>query len=108
MAILVPMMQLVVEKRIAAGDKEAKLVYDAMAYQVSKEIGSAAAVLGRVDAIILTGGLAYGEEFIELISSRIEWISDIIVYPGEDELQALAEGAIHVLSGEETAKTYPS
>ena len=99
----------VVEKRIAAGDKKAELVYEAMAYQVAKEIGSAAAVLrGRVDAIILTGGLAYGKEFIEQISSRIDWISDIIVYPGEDELQALAEGAIRVLSGEEKAKNYPS
>lgn len=98
-----------VEKRIAKGDEKAKLVYDAMAYQVSKEIGSAAAVLqGRVDAIILTGGLAYGSEFVELISSNIDWISDVLVYPGEDELQALAEGAIRVLSGEEIAKNYPS
>jgi butyrate kinase len=99
----------IVEKRIASGDEKAKLIYDAMAYQIAKEIGGASAVLrGRVDAIILTGGLAYGKEFIELISSKIDWISDIVVYPGEDELQALAEGAIRVLSGEETAKIYPS
>ncbi|CAM3125026.1 butyrate kinase [Filibacter tadaridae] len=98
-----------VEKRIATGDKQAKLIYDAMAYQVAKEIGSSAAVLcGKVDAIILTGGLAYGKEFIESISSKVDWIADIIVYPGEDELQALAEGANRVLSGEETAKIYPS
>ena len=98
----------IVEKRIAAGDEKAKLVYEAMAYQIAKEIGSAATVLeGKVDAIILTGGLAYGSEFIELISSKIEWIADIIVFPGEDELQALAEGAIRVLSGEEEAKSYP-
>ena len=97
-----------VEKRIAKGDEKAKLIYEAMAYQISKEIGSAAAVLqGRVDAIILTGGLAYGKEFVELISSKIDWISDILIYPGEDELQALAEGAIRVLSGEEKAKNYP-
>ena len=63
---------------------------------------------GRVDAIILTGGLAYGKEFVKDISSKIDWISDIVVYPGEDELQALAEGAIRVLSGEEIAKIYPS
>lgn len=98
-----------VEKRIAKGDEKAKFIYDAMAYQIAKEIGSAATVLqGRVDAIILTGGLAYGKEFIELISSKIDWISDVLVYPGEDELQALAEGAIRVLSGEEKAKNYPS
>ncbi|MHA6259546.1 butyrate kinase [Sporosarcina sp. CAU 1771] len=99
----------VVEKKISSGDEKAKLVYEAMAYQVAKEIGSAAAALkGRVDAIILTGGLAYGKEFIEQISSRIDWISDVVVYPGEDELQALAEGALRVLSGEEEAKNYPS
>jgi butyrate kinase len=98
-----------VEKRIAAGDEKAKLIYDAMAYQIAKEIGSAAAVLeGRIDAIILTGGLANGKDFIESISSKIDWISDVVVYPGEDELQALAEGAIRVLSGEEKAKNYPS
>ncbi len=98
-----------VEKRIASGDTEAKEVYDAMAYQVAKEIGSAAAVLtGKVDAIILTGGLAYGKEFVTEISNRINWIADVVVYPGEDELQALAEGAIRVLNGEESAKMYPS
>lgn len=98
-----------VEKMIEQGNDKAKLVYDAMAYQVAKEIGSAATVLkGQVDAIILTGGLAYGKQFVKNISSRIDWISDIIVYPGEDELQALAEGAIRVLTGEEDAKTYPS
>lgn len=98
-----------VEKRIAAGDEKAKLVYDAMAYQIAKEIGSAATVLhGKIDAIILTGGLAYGKEFIKLITSKIDWISEVVVYPGEDELQALAEGAIRVLSGEERAKNYPA
>ncbi|MFJ7933786.1 butyrate kinase [Sporosarcina sp. NPDC096371] len=98
-----------VEKRIENGDAEAQLVYEAMAYQVAKEVGSAATVLrGQVDAIILTGGLAYGKGFVEDISSKIAWITDIVVYPGEDELQALAEGAIRVLSGEETAKIYPS
>ena len=97
-----------VEQRIVAGDEKAKLVYDAMAYQIAKEIGSAASVLeGKIDAIILTGGLAYGTEFIELITSKIGWISEVLVYPGEDELQALAEGAIRVLSGEEQAKNYP-
>jgi butyrate kinase len=97
-----------VEKMIEKGSEEAKLVYSAMAYQVAKEIGSAGAALsGRVDAIILTGGLAYGKEFIKDISSRINWIADVIVQPGENELQALAEGALRVLLGEEAEKNYP-
>lgn len=98
-----------VEKRIAKGDKEAELVYDAMAYQVAREIGSASAVLeGKIDAIILTGGLAYGKDFVESISKRINWIADVVVQPGENELQALSEGAIRVLNGEEKAKVYPN
>lgn len=98
-----------VEKRIAAGDGHAKEVYSAMAYQVAKEIGSAAAVLqGKVDAIILTGGLAYGKGFTAEIQSYVDWISKVVIYLGEDELQALAEGAIRVLTGEEAAKVYPS
>lgn len=97
-----------VEKRIEAGDQEAKLVYDAMAYQVAKEIGAASTVLsGKVDAIILTGGLAYGNGFVKSITDRINWIADVIVHPGENELQALAEGAIRVLRGEEEAYGYP-
>ncbi|MFS0781010.1 butyrate kinase [Bacillus sp. 1P06AnD] len=96
-----------VEKMINNGDEKAKLIYSAMAYQVAKEIGAAAAVLeGNIDAIILTGGLAYGKSFTEDISSRISWIADVIVHPGENELQALAEGAIRVLSGSEKAKIY--
>ncbi|WP_409297874.1 butyrate kinase [Peribacillus sp. SCS-26] len=97
------------EKMIASGNKEAELVYSAMAYQVAKEIGSQSAVLrGKVDAIILTGGLAYGKEFVRDISSRVNWIADVIVQPGENELQALAEGALRVLLGEEPAKVYPN
>lgn len=97
-----------VEKMIENGDEKAKLVYSAMAYQVAKEIGSASAVLGgKVDAIILTGGLAYGKGFVKEISERINWIADIIVQPGENELQALAEAALRVLRGEETEKEYP-
>jgi butyrate kinase len=80
-----------------------------MAYQVSKEIGAASTVLsGRVDAIVLTGGLAYGKEFVKKITDRIEWISDCIIQPGENELQALAEGGLRVLMGEEEAKKYPN
>jgi butyrate kinase len=96
-----------VEKRVQKGDLTAKSVYEAMAYQVAREIGSASTVLsGDVDAIILTGGLAYGKEFIASISERVNWIADVLVMPGENELQALAEGAVRVLNKEEKAKTY--
>lgn len=98
-----------VEERITAGDEKAKLVYDAMAYQVAKEIGAASTVLnGEVDAIILTGGLAYGKGFVTTITDRIKWIADVIVHPGENELQALVEGALRVLRGEENSKQYPN
>ncbi|BEP28191.1 butyrate kinase [Helicovermis profundi] len=97
----------IVEEKIENGDKEAELVYKAMAYQVSKEIGACAAVLkGKVDAIILTGGLTYDKGLVGWIKDSVEFISDVIVYPGEDEMSALAEGGIRVLSGEEKAKIY--
>ncbi|ADU29995.1 butyrate kinase [Evansella cellulosilytica] len=96
-----------IEKRIEDGDKEAELIFDAMAYQVAKEIGAASVVLeGKVDAIVLTGGLAYGERFVKNITRRIEWISNVIIKPGENELQALAEGALRVLQNKEDAKEY--
>lgn len=89
------------------GDEKAKLIFDAMAYQVAKEIGKCAAVLcGKVDAIILTGGIAYGKEMVQAISERVSFISNIVVYPGEDEMLALAEGGLRVLRGEEPAKEY--
>ncbi|MGX4669536.1 butyrate kinase [Cerasibacillus sp. JNUCC 74] len=98
-----------VERRIASGDTFAKQVYEAMAYQVAKDIGAMSAVLkGEIDAIVLTGGLAYGKSFTDLIISRVDWIADTIVYPGEDELQALNEGVLRVLRGEETPKVYHS
>lgn len=96
-----------VENRIAQGDEKAEHIYDAMAYQIAKEIGASAAVLaGKVDAIVLTGGLAYGKEFVKKITDRIQWIGDVIIKPGENELQALAEGALRVLRNEEDAKEY--
>ncbi|WP_170007601.1 butyrate kinase [Bacillus fonticola] len=96
-----------VEKRIKNGDEQAKLIYEAMAYQVSKEIGAQSAVLnGKIDAILLTGGLAYGKDFVSQILERVSWIADCVVHPGENELQALAEGALRVLNGEEIAKEY--
>nr|WP_089967886.1 butyrate kinase [Lihuaxuella thermophila] len=96
-----------VEKMIAGGDEKAKLVYEAMAYQVAKEIGACSAVLsGKVDGIILTGGLAYGEMFTNMIKERISWIAPVYIVPGENELQALVEGALRVIRGEEEARTY--
>lgn len=96
-----------VKKMMEEGNKEAELLYKAMAYQVAKEIGSCAAVLkGEVDAVILTGGLAYGEEYVSWIKERVSFISQVVVYPGEDEMLALAEGGLRVLKGEETAKEY--
>lgn len=98
-----------VEQMVYNGDERAKLVFSAMAYQVAKEIGSASAVLsGRVDAIVLTGELADGKRLVEEISSRINWIADVYVHPGENELLALAEGVLRILRCEEAAKKYPN
>ncbi|WP_028783149.1 butyrate kinase [Thalassobacillus devorans] len=98
-----------IENRIEQGDRKAALIYDAMAYQIAKEIGSMSAVLeGKVDAIVLTGGLAYGKEFVKQISERVKWIADILVYPGENELEALNEGTLRVLHQEELPKQYPN
>jgi butyrate kinase len=89
------------------GDKNALLIFKAMAYQVAKEIGSCAAVLcGDVEAIILTGGLVYNNEFAGWIKDRVKFISNVVIYPGEDEMLALAEGGLRVLRGEEEAKEY--
>ncbi|MCY8824828.1 butyrate kinase [Bacillus atrophaeus] len=98
-----------VENMIQSGDEKARLIYNAMAYQVAKEIGAASAVLkGEVEVIVLTGGLAYGKSFVSSIRSYIDWISDVLVYPGENELQSLAQGALRVLLGEEQSKRYPN
>ncbi len=88
-------------------EPEAKLVFDAFVYQVSKDIGAQATVLkGKVDQIILTGGIAYGEQVTNDIKERVSFIAPVTVYPGEDELLALAEGALRVMNGEEEAKIY--
>jgi butyrate kinase len=93
-----------VERRIAAGDSNAALIFDAMVYQIAKDVGAMATVLnGRVDAILLTGGMAHSEKLIGQLQTAIEWISTVVVYRGEDELQALAEGALRVLRHEEQA-----
>ena len=91
-----------VECRALSGEPEAALVYDALCYQVAKGIaGLAAAACGRVDGVLLTGGLAYSEEICARIRRRVEFIAPVQAYPGENEMQALAEGALRVLRGEE-------
>lgn len=96
-----------VEERIEAGDAYARLVYEAMAYQIAKEIGAMATVLcGAVDAIVITGGVAHSKVLLEWIESRVAWIAPVLVYAGEDEMLALAQGALRVLRGEEVAHDY--
>ena len=91
----------------AEHDKKIAGVVDAFHYQIGKEIGAMAAVMhGKVDQIIFTGGIAYGKETIDAISEMVSWIAPITVYPGEDELLALAQGALRVLKGEEKAQEY--
>lgn len=96
-----------VNKKCDEGDAKANEVREAFLLQVAKDIGSMACVLnGKVDRIIVTGGIAYGKEIVDKLKERAEWIAPFTVYPGEDELLALAQGAIRVLSGEEEAKIY--
>ncbi len=96
-----------VEERIKRGDKDAEEVYRAMAYQVAKEIGAMSTVLkGRVDAVLLTGGLAGSKLFTSWIKERIDFIAPVEIYPGEDEMTSLVHGALRVLRGEEKALTY--
>lgn len=93
--------------KMAESDPKAKIVMDAFVYQIAKGIGEFAAVLdGEVDAIVFTGGMAHSERFVEMISKKVRFIGRIEVFPGEDELAALAEGALRVIKGEENAKEY--
>ncbi|KAB3531281.1 butyrate kinase [Alkaliphilus pronyensis] len=96
-----------VEKMIEAGDEKAKLIYDAMAYQIAKEIGGMATVIqGKIDAVVLTGGLAHSKYLTDYIKERVEFIAPFKVHPGEDEMIALNEGAMRVLKGLENPKIY--
>jgi butyrate kinase len=89
------------------GDQKAALIIEAIAYQISKEIGAAAAVLeGKVDAIILTGGLAYQESHVERIMNRVGFIAEVVVFPGEDEIKALAYNGLLALDGKIEIKSY--
>jgi butyrate kinase len=93
--------------RAGRGDALAARLVEAMTYQVAKSIGALAVALdGRVDAVILTGGMAHQEEVVDPIRRRVAWIAPVAVIPGEDELGALAEGALRVISGQEAARAY--
>ena len=98
-----------VEKRAADGEELAIKIQDALGYQVAKAIGEMAVVLnGYVDAILLTGGLAYSKYLTRFITSKVEFISEVHVYPGEDELEALALNALRVATGEIEPLEYPN
>ena len=96
-----------VEKRIDAGDEQAALALEAMALGVAESIARLSVVVsGRVDAILLTGGIAHSVRVTDMIADRVRFIAPVHKLPGENEMQALADGACRVLSGEEAAKTY--
>lgn len=96
-----------VREKINTGDKHSKLILDAMIYQISKEIGAMAAVLkGKVDVILLTGGIAHQEYVVKGITEMVSFIADIRVYAGENEMKSLAQGVLRVLKGEEKALEY--
>ncbi|QZY56875.1 butyrate kinase [Crassaminicella profunda] len=96
-----------VEEKIKNGDEYAKLIYEAMAYQIAKGIGELATVVeGQVDTIIITGGIAYSKMITEWIKKRVQFIAPVEIVPGENELKALALGALRVLNGEEIAHEY--
>ena len=96
-----------VSRKVKDGDEGATLVYQGMAYQVSKDIGAMSAVLeGKVDAIILTGGVAYDEMLCKWIEQKVGFIAQVVVYPGEDEMKAMEEGAYSAVKGEMDIKEY--
>lgn len=96
-----------VSKRAESGDAYAKMVWDTMIYQINKCIGAMAAALhGKVDGILLGGGMVYNEGLVAQIKEACGWIAPVYAYPGEFEMEAMAAGAIRVLSGKEEAKHY--
>jgi butyrate kinase len=95
------------ERRAADGDATAGLVLQAMAYQTAKEIGAMATVLrGDIDRIVITGGLARSEPLVRDIVERVSFLAQVVLHPGEEELESLAAGALRVLRGEEEARGY--
>jgi butyrate kinase len=96
-----------VENRADEGDQKAELIYRAMIYQIAKEIGAMATTLeGKVDCIVLTGGIANSKRLTDSITEKVKFISPVLIFPGEDEMEALTLGALRVISGEEKAKVY--
>lgn len=96
-----------VQRRIDAGDGHAKLILDAMALNIAKNIAKCApGVCGDVDAVLLTGGIAYSKYVTDAIAERVSFLAPVFVYPGEDEMQSLALGGLRVLRGEERAKVF--
>lgn len=96
-----------VEKMIAEGNEQAKLIYEAMAYQIAKGIGELSTVVkGKVDAIILTGGIAHSKMMTRMIKERVEFIAPVEIMAGENEMESLALGTLRVLRGEEEAREY--
>lgn len=96
-----------IEKRAQEGDEEAQLLQNTLGYQVSKYIGAMAAVLeGRVDNILITGGIAHNKTLMDYITKHIQFIAPVVIYPGEDEMRALALNAYHVLRNETEVKIY--
>ncbi len=96
-----------VEEMIDSGDTKAKLIYEAMALNTAKNIGEEATVVnGDVEAIILSGGIAYSKMFTQMICEHVKFIAPVIVYPGENEMESLALGGLRVMRGEERAKVF--
>jgi butyrate kinase len=96
-----------IQQRVQAGDKKAELVFKALAYQVAKSICALVAILGnKPDAIVLTGGMAHSEMLTGWIKERVGFLAPVLVYPGEGEMEALAQGALRILNQKETPQVY--
>lgn len=96
-----------VTKRAETGDKVAQLIWDTFKYQIVKEIGAMACALGgKVDGILLGGGIVHNKELVAYIEENCSWIAPVSAYPGEFEMEAMAAGAVRVLEGKEEVKTY--
>lgn len=96
-----------IEGRIERGDHQAAMVYQAMIYQIAKEIGAMATVLhGKIDGILITGGLAHSELLTHWIRERVQFIAEVLILPGEFEMEAMNLGALRVLNGQEAVKNY--
>jgi butyrate kinase len=96
-----------IEMKAKAGDSKAKFIQDAMSYNIGKAIGASATVLkGKVDAIVLTGGIAHNPDLVDYVKDMVGFIAPVVVYPGEDEMQALAMNGLMVMRGEVKARVY--